>query len=83
MTRNEILATVSKLLAEILDEDSVELTETTAAPDVPGWDSFANINLMVSIEQAVGVVFKAHEIEALRNVGDLLNSIEQKLAARK
>lgn len=55
------------------------LNERTSAPDVPGWDSFNNINLMIAVEKAFGVSFRAHEIEALRNVGELLDMIERKL----
>jgi len=83
MTRNEILLKVASLLAEILDEDSVALSDATEAPDIPGWDSFVNINLMIAIEKALSIKFMAHEIEELRNVGDVLDTIEHKLMRGK
>ena len=83
MTRNEILLNIASLLAEILDEDSVILSDATEAPDIPGWDSFVNINLMIAIEKSLDIKFRAHEIEELRNVGDMLDTIEHKLMKAK
>ena len=79
MTRDEVLNRVTGLIREILDDETVVLNETTSAPDVPGWDSFNNINLMIAVAKAFAVSFRAHEIEALRNVGELLDMIERKL----
>ncbi len=80
MTRDGILDSVTKLLRDIVDDDGVVLNDSTTAQDIPGWDSFNNINLMVAIEKTFGVRFKTHEIEGLRNVGELLDLVGQKLA---
>lgn len=75
MKRNAILQKVTELLREILDDQTVLLRDTTVAQDVAGWDSFNNINLMIAIEKSLGVHFRTHEIEDLRNVGELLDMI--------
>ena len=79
MTRDAILQKVTALLRDIIDDESVVVDDATTAADVPGWDSFNNINLMVAIEKAIGVRFRTHEIESMRNVGELLDLIQQKL----
>jgi acyl carrier protein len=80
MTRERVLEKVTGLLREILDDDSVVVGDATTAADVPGWDSFNNINLMIGLEKALGIRFRTHEIEGLRNVGELIDLVGQKLA---
>jgi acyl carrier protein len=38
---------------------------------------------MIAIEKALSIKFMAHEIEELRNVGDVLDTIEHKLMRGK
>src|SRR5262245_57330334 len=64
---------------DILDDDAVVLTEATTAADVPGWDSFNHINLVVAVEKSFGVRFRTHEIENLRNVGEFVDMIQARL----
>ena len=48
-----------------------------------GWDSFNHINIVVAIESKFGIKFHTAEVEELRNVGDLVELVEKKLANRK
>ena len=56
-------------------------TRLTAA-DVPEWDSFNHINLIVAIETRFKIKFQTAELEQLHTVGHLAELIEQKLAAQ-
>lgn len=64
---------------EVFDDELV-VDENTTAHDVEGWDSLANIRLMVSIEQAFNIRFSAAEIARLDKVGTLALLIQKKLA---
>jgi acyl carrier protein len=55
------------------------LRDDLTAPDVPGWDSFNHVNLVIAIETEFGVRFSTDEVAALQNVGDLKRLLEQKL----
>ncbi|MGC8476030.1 MAG: acyl carrier protein [Acetobacteraceae bacterium] len=78
-----ILSELSAILREVLDDPELVLTPGTSAADVPGWDSMAHIALVVEVECRFGIHFQAAEIEALRQVGDLVALIETKSAARR
>jgi acyl carrier protein len=69
-------------MQEVLDEPSVNLTPATTADDVEGWDSMSNITFVVEVERRFGIKFNTAEIEEMRNVGDMLDIIAAKLAAR-
>lgn len=77
--RAEILAKFELIVQEVLDDDSIEIEENTVATNVPGWDSFNHINIVVATEKELKVSFFAHEIETLHNVGEFVDLIARKL----
>jgi len=54
------------------------LTPQLSASDVAGWDSFKQIEIMVSVEERFGIKLNTREIDGLRNVGDLAEVIAKK-----
>lgn len=78
MTHEAILSKITAILREVLDNDSIVLTDSTAAADVPGWDSFNHINFIVATEKYFGIRFRMHEIGALQNVGAFVDAIEKR-----
>jgi acyl carrier protein len=59
--------------------DEVALTDSTTADDIEEWDSLSHVQLVVAIEKAFGIKFTALEIMKWKNVGELVDSIAQKL----
>lgn len=80
MTQQEILGEFSRILRELLLDDSITLTMDTRREDVPNWDSFNYINFMVAVEVEFGVKFKVADIESFENVGVIVMSLEKMLA---
>lgn len=83
MEQQEILRRLTKIIRQVLGDDGIALTPRTTAEDVPGWDSFNHINIIVGAEVEFGVKFNASELEDLKNVGDFLALIEKRLAPKK
>ena len=79
MERNEILSKLNEIFIDVLDLDEVELTDETSANDIEEWDSLSHIQLIVAIEKAFGIKFTSLEIMKWRNVGEMINSMEEKL----
>lgn len=79
MESNEILARLSEIAADHFDLPGLRLTAETTAGDVPGWDSLAHIQLLMMIENAFGVRFKASEVSSFANVGQLADRIHTRL----
>jgi acyl carrier protein len=78
MISNELKAVV----LNILKLDDWELTDSTLASEVPGWDSLSHINVVLAVEKHFGVRFKNIEVIRLKSVGDLQQLIDSKLAQR-
>lgn len=76
MTSTEtIYQSLNDIFRDILDDDSIELKPETTAQDVEGWDSLANVQIMLNVERRFGVRLSAGKIAELRNVGDLVATI--------
>lgn len=73
--KDETYAALTDLFREVFADDDIVLTPETTAADIEGWDSFTHLSLIVSVETRFGVRIKTTEIDKLRNVGDLVNSI--------
>jgi acyl carrier protein len=79
LTNEQIYAQLTEIFRNLFDDDSIVLTPETTAADIPEWDSFNHINLIVATEVRFGIKFKTAEIESLHNVGHLVDIIASKL----
>ena len=75
MSRQEILATLTQTLRDLLFDQSIELSADTVRSDVPAWDSFAYINFIVVVEMTFGVKFSVTEVESFKNVGEIVQCL--------
>ncbi|MFN8721268.1 MAG: acyl carrier protein [Rhodospirillales bacterium] len=80
MTEAEIHATLTRIFREVFDDPTLVPTRAMAAADVPEWDSFNHVNLIVAAEMAFGVRFRPGEIDGMKNVGDFADLIARKTA---
>lgn len=79
MERFEVLNKLQDIIREAVDNDEVELSDNTVASDVEGWDSLAQVLILGEIQNELGVKFTSSEINAIENVGQLVNAIIAKL----
>jgi acyl carrier protein len=80
MTAQEILTGFTRIIRDLLLDDSIELTTETRREDVPNWDSFNYINFIVAVEIEFGVKFKIADIESFENVGAIVTQLAKMLA---
>ncbi len=50
MTDQDILNGLTRILRDLLSDDSIVLTMETKRDEVANWDSFAYINFIVAVE---------------------------------
>jgi len=77
---DNLWAELTAIFRETLDDDSITLTESTTAKDVPGWDSITHVLLVVAVEKKFRIKLIASEIQRLQNVGELAALIRSKRA---
>jgi acyl carrier protein len=79
MTAEEILSIYTRILRDLLLNDSIVLTMETRREDIPNWDSFNYINFIVAVEMEFGVKFKVADIESFANVGAIVAEMAKML----
>jgi acyl carrier protein len=82
MAPEDIYDQLTVIFRDTLDDDTLVLTPNLSAADVPEWDSFNHINLIVAIESRFKIKFQTAELEQLHTVGHLADLIAKKLAAQ-
>ena len=78
MTNQEVLATITTIFRDVLDDDSIILKPETTAEDIEEWDSLTHIQLIVAIEKKFGFKFSASEINSFKNIGEMCEAILKK-----
>ena len=76
-----MISEIEKIFKDILDNEDIHLTETTSANDIDEWDSLSHIQLIVTIEKHYKIKFNSSEIHAWKNVGQMMESLKNRLGA--
>ncbi|MBF0875666.1 acyl carrier protein [Gluconobacter cerevisiae] len=80
MNRNDVVEQITKIFQDVFDDPNLTLKDDTTAQDVPGWDSVAMINIIVAIEEHFNIRLKTREIDGLKSVGDLYETVLAKVS---
>jgi acyl carrier protein len=78
MTEPEIYEILTTIFRDVFLRDDLDLTPTLSAKDVPDWDSFKQIEIIIAVEGHFGIKFRTREMDSLNNVGDLVQLIASK-----
>lgn len=79
MTEPEIYAGLTEVFNDVFLREDVRLTPATTAADIPGWDSFKQIEIIMATEERFDVKLSTQEIDGLNTVGDLAAVVAAKL----
>ncbi len=77
MTDQQLLEQFSRILADLLGEDGLQLKMDTRRSDVPNWDSFTYINFIAAVEMELGIRFKIADVESFEDVGAIVRCVQQ------
>ena len=70
---------LSNIFRVLFNHPDLELNDNLSAKDVPGWDSFNHVNLIINIEEEFGVRFSNEEVGGMQNIGNLKNLLASKI----
>lgn len=79
MDRDEIYERLTEVFRDVFDDDSIEIDDDTTAADIDGWDSLVHITLMDAIEEEFDVSFDMKTVVKLKNVGEMVDVIEEEV----
>ena len=79
MEKQEIIEKITGIFREVFSDSNIVINEEMTANDVENWDSLTHMLMITKVEETFGIKFKLKELNKLKMVGDLINTIETKL----
>lgn len=73
MTHQNLIDTIS----EILKVPPTDLTPDSALGVTPGWDSMAHVDIMMVLEDRLGIEISEESLESLTTLGSILHLLEE------
>ncbi len=70
-----MLDRIRQIVAAITQNDVASVSTDSNSQNLDGWDSVAQINIIVSIEEEFGVAFSAEEMHALNSVKKIIDAL--------
>lgn len=80
MKREEVFTELTNIFRDNFEDDTIELSDDTSADDIEGWDSMEQVNLIVIIQEKFKIIFNIDEVNAMKNVGEMVDYILQKIS---
>jgi acyl carrier protein len=80
VTSGEIQSQLTTIFRDVFDDPDLIPEREMTADDVSEWDSLSHVRLMLTVEKAFRVRFTASQVGNLKNVGDLIDLLQSKLA---
>lgn len=77
---DEIYRKMTDIFQDVFDDESIVVTPELTAQDVAEWDSLNHIRLILTVQKTFGISFSAAQTANLKNVGDLADLIQSKMA---
>lgn len=73
-----MLEKIQGILRDFFDDETISIKEESSAKDIEGWDSLANVQIMLSIEAEFDVTFDLDDMTGFHCIGDIIRCIENK-----
>lgn len=79
MKEQKIYRRLEEIFMDVFDLDDVDIDANTTADDIDEWDSLEHINLIEAVEEEFGMKFKMGEVSTMKNVGEMVKIIEERM----
>ena len=79
MDEAQIYARLAEIVAEVFDQDVVELAPGLRIEEMDGWDSLSHVRLIFTIEKSFKIKFLTSEMGNLETVADLVATIKSRV----
>lgn len=83
MSDTDVRERLQQIFREVFADPTIQLRDEMTARDIEGWDSLAHIDLIIAVEQKLGIRFAVADIslmkEAGQNIGSFIRLVQQRM----
>lgn len=80
---SQLIESLTDVIRDVFGDPDIELTETSSAGDIDGWDSLMHLNVVIALEKQFGIRFTTAEISLMKEDGQNIGSLLGMIAAKK
>ena len=80
MNENEIFYSVQKIVSEVIGNVDLKIDNDSKIFEIEGWDSTANVEILINLESTFKVRFEVEEIGSIDSIPKLLECIKNKIS---
>jgi acyl carrier protein len=73
----DVMRRVQEIVADVTLQPASSVTSDAGAGRLEGWDSLAQINIVVSVEAAFDITFGAEEVHTLDSVAKIVAALNK------
>ena len=70
--------TVRAIASDVLGLSVADITPDTSTDTAPNWDSVQHLNLVLALEQALGLTFEPEELDQMKSIRQIVTLVERK-----
>ena len=78
MNKNNIKEKLQSVFVDVFDDEDLTIINSTNSDDIEEWDSLNHIALVLSIEKCFNIRFMTGEVLSLKDVGEMIQLLEEK-----
>ena len=78
LTEQEIYAELTKIFRHLFKNPTLELTADTSPAQIGYWNSFAQVNIVLAVEDRFEFEIHTEELKTLRTIGDFVKLIQSR-----
>jgi acyl carrier protein len=78
----QLFEEINKIFIEVFKKRNLKLKITDPPLEIDGWDSLNHVILIAAIENHYSIEFSFRDLASIKNVGDLVNIVENKIYSR-
>ena len=79
MEHLEIFDKLKNILFNVFNDESITITEASSSDTIEEWDSLAHVQIVNDIQKAFGIKISAREMMDWDTVGDIIDTISEKI----
>lgn len=69
--------TLQDVFRDVFDNSSIDLSTDTGPDDIEGWDSLAQVKLILMIQDEFGIQLESEEAGEMQTVGNMITILEK------
>ena len=75
MEKKEIIEKLNEIFQDVMDNEDIQVSESTTMEDIDEWDSLSHVQLCIAIKREFGYKVSAMEMQQWKNVGAIVNTL--------